>query len=65
VPDPGCDALRVAIEVNRKGYVAPYSDALIMPDTKHVFEGGHFLPRPEMVSETLAWLDRHLGPVVP
>lgn len=28
-----------------------------------VVEGGHFLPRPEMVSETLAWLDRYLGPV--
>jgi dienelactone hydrolase len=28
-----------------------------------VFEGGHFLPRPAMVSETLAWLDRHLGSV--
>jgi len=30
-----------------------------------VFEGGHFLPRPNMVSETLSWLDHYLGPVVP
>jgi len=28
-----------------------------------VFEGGHFLPRPEMVKEGLNWLDRYLGPV--
>ncbi|MGE0554363.1 MAG: protein kinase [Gemmatimonadales bacterium] len=27
------------------------------------YEGGHFLPRPELVSESLAWLDRYLGPV--
>ena len=30
-----------------------------------VFEGGHFLPRPKLVSETLSWLDHYLGPVVP
>lgn len=28
-----------------------------------VYERGHFLPRPEMVSETLAWLDHYLGAV--
>jgi pimeloyl-ACP methyl ester carboxylesterase len=28
-----------------------------------VYEGGHFLPRPSMVSESLSWLDRYLGPV--
>jgi eukaryotic-like serine/threonine-protein kinase len=34
------------------------------PDKKRVvFEGGHFLPRPQMVSETLAWFDHYLGPV--
>jgi len=27
------------------------------------YEGGHFLPRPELVSESLAWLDRYLGVV--
>jgi hypothetical protein len=26
-------------------------------------EGGHFLPRPMMVRESLAWLDQYLGPV--
>ena len=31
---------------------------------KHVLdEGGHFLPRPMMVREALAWLDKYLGPV--
>ena len=31
---------------------------------KHVIdEGGHFLPRPMMVRESLAWLDQYLGPV--
>ena len=31
---------------------------------RHVLdEGGHFLARPMMVRETLAWLDRYLGPV--
>ena len=28
-----------------------------------VYEGGHFLPRPDLVTESLAWLDRYLGPV--
>ena len=28
-----------------------------------VYEGGHFLPRPDMVSESLKWLDHYLGPV--
>jgi dienelactone hydrolase len=31
---------------------------------RHVLdEGGHFLPRPMMVRESLAWLDRYLGAV--
>ena len=30
-----------------------------------VYEGGHFLPRPNMVSETLSWLDHYLGRVAP
>jgi formylglycine-generating enzyme required for sulfatase activity/dienelactone hydrolase len=35
------------------------------PDRKRqvISEGGHFVPRTELVRETLAWLDRHLGPV--
>lgn len=28
-----------------------------------VFEGGHFLPRPQWVKESLNWLDQYLGPV--
>ena len=28
-----------------------------------VYEGGHFLPRPQMVSESLNWLDHYLGPI--
>jgi serine/threonine protein kinase/dienelactone hydrolase len=28
-----------------------------------VYETGHALPRQEMISETLAWLDRYFGPV--
>ena len=28
-----------------------------------VFDGGHFLPRPMMVRESLDWLDQYLGPV--
>jgi dienelactone hydrolase len=28
-----------------------------------VFEGGHFVPRAQLISETLDWLDRYLGEV--
>ncbi len=28
-----------------------------------VYEGGHFLPRPDVVSESLKWLDHYLGTV--
>jgi hypothetical protein len=27
-----------------------------------IAEGGHFIPRPQLVKETLDWLDRYLGP---
>jgi eukaryotic-like serine/threonine-protein kinase len=35
------------------------------PDRKKrlVFPGGHSVPRTEMIKESLAWLDRYLGPV--
>ena len=34
------------------------------PDKKHiVYEGGHFLPRPELVAESFKWMDQYLGPV--
>jgi len=33
-------------------------------DKRHiVFEGGHFLPRTELVAESFKWFDRYLGPV--
>ncbi len=33
-------------------------------DKRHVvYEGGHFLPRTELVAESLKWLDRYLGAV--
>jgi pimeloyl-ACP methyl ester carboxylesterase len=33
-------------------------------DARHViFESGHDLPRAPLAQETLAWLDRYLGPV--
>jgi pimeloyl-ACP methyl ester carboxylesterase len=28
-----------------------------------LFDGGHFLPRTEMMTESLKWLDQYLGPV--
>jgi len=28
-----------------------------------VYDGGHFVPRDQLVKETLAWLDRYLGVV--
>lgn len=33
-------------------------------DKRHViFETGHAIPQRELIDETLAWLDRYLGPV--
>jgi eukaryotic-like serine/threonine-protein kinase len=28
-----------------------------------VYDGGHFVPRDQLIKETLAWFDRYLGPV--
>jgi hypothetical protein len=28
-----------------------------------IAEGGHFVPRNQVIAETLDWLDRYLGPV--
>jgi eukaryotic-like serine/threonine-protein kinase len=28
-----------------------------------VYEGGHDVPRPQLIAETLTWLDKYLGPV--
>jgi eukaryotic-like serine/threonine-protein kinase len=35
------------------------------PDRKRhvIYDGGHFVPRGLLISETLDWLDRYLGPV--
>lgn len=44
----------------------PFFQLLGTPDEykKHVTaEGGHFVPRPILIRETLDWLDRYLGPV--
>ncbi len=42
----------------------PFLRLLGSPEKKQIlFDGGHFLPRTMMVSESLNWLDRHLGPV--
>jgi len=33
-------------------------------DKRHIlYEGGHNIPRNELIKETLDWLDRYLGPV--
>jgi eukaryotic-like serine/threonine-protein kinase len=44
----------------------PFFDALGTPADKKkwiVYEGGHDVPRTELITETLRWLDTHLGPV--
>jgi dienelactone hydrolase len=44
----------------------PYFDMLGTPaDRKKwiVYEGGHDVPRTELITETLRWLDTYLGPV--
>ena len=28
-----------------------------------IYDGGHFVPRPQLIKETLDWLDHYLGPV--
>jgi dienelactone hydrolase len=44
----------------------PMFELLGAPDEhkkRLVYPGGHSVPRTEMIKETLAWLDRYLGPV--
>ena len=44
----------------------PYFERLGTPADKKkyiVYEGGHDVPRTELIKETLAWLDKYLGPV--
>jgi hypothetical protein len=44
----------------------PFFDFLGTP-TDHeqwmVYEGGHDVPRTELIKQSLAWLDKYLGPV--
>ena len=45
--------------------VKPMFDLLgTPPDQKklNVYDCDHFIPRNELIKETLAWLDRYLGP---
>jgi pimeloyl-ACP methyl ester carboxylesterase len=47
-------------------YVKPMYELLGTPDQHKVlkvYETDHFIPRNEVIKETLAWLDRYLGPV--
>ena len=44
----------------------PFFDALGTPPDKKkwiVYEGGHDVPRTDLITETLRWLDTRLGPV--
>jgi cephalosporin-C deacetylase-like acetyl esterase len=44
----------------------PFFELLGTPDQdkrRLIYPGGHSVPRPEMMKESLAWLDRYLGPV--
>ena len=42
----------------------PFMRLLGSPAKKQImFDGGHFLPRPMMIEETLKWFDQYLGPV--
>ncbi len=44
----------------------PFFDQLGTPPEHKkmfVYEGGHSVPRTELIKETLNWLDRYLGPV--
>jgi hypothetical protein len=46
--------------------VKPMFDLLGTPKGEKVlklYETGHYIPRNELIKETLAWLDRYLGPV--
>jgi len=47
-------------------YQAPMFESLGTPDElkRHaILDGGHLPPKSQIVNETLAWLDRYLGPV--
>ena len=46
--------------------VKPFFNLLGTPEKDKqliVYETGHYVPRTEMIKESLNWLDRYLGPV--
>lgn len=45
----------------------PFFERLGTPDEHKDFylsEDGHFVPREELITRSLTWLDKYLGPVV-
>ena len=44
----------------------PFFKLLGSPEDKKkyvLYEGGHFVPRTQLIAESLSWLDKYLGPV--
>lgn len=57
---------RYDLNVRYETRVKPMFDLLGTPPDKKelkLYDTDHFIPREELVTETQAWLDRHLGPV--
>lgn len=50
------------VEVAQKPFFNGLGSATEQKEWK-VYEGGHDVPRTELISETLRWLDKYLGPV--
>jgi eukaryotic-like serine/threonine-protein kinase len=47
-------------------HARPFFDLIGAPDAHKrlvISEGGHFIPLPQLIRESLDWLDRYLGPV--
>ena len=75
--DPASFVRRITIPVlmlnGRYDYYFPYATSQVPmfellgtpPEHKEhkVFDGGHNVPRPDLIRETLDWLDRYLGTV--
>jgi serine/threonine protein kinase/dienelactone hydrolase len=54
------------LSVSYEGRVKPMFDLLGTPADKKelkLYDTDHFIPRDELIKETLIWLDRYLGPV--
>jgi hypothetical protein len=54
------------LNVRYETRVKPMFDLLGTPPDKKelkLYETDHFIPREELIKETQAWLDLHLGPV--